>query len=71
MPIIIKTVIKPTPSISQKQNTVNIETKENTLLEIKGRHDPCIVHRARVVIDSVVAIGILDLCVQRYGYEWM
>ncbi len=71
MPIIIKTVIKPTPSISQKQNTVNIETKENTILEIKGRHDPCIVHRARVVIDSVVAIGILDLCVQRYGYEWM
>lgn len=71
MPIIIKTAIKPTPSISQKQSTVNINTKENTVLEIKGRHDPCIVHRARVVVDSMVAIGILDLCMQRYGYEWM
>ena len=71
MPIIIKTAIKPTPSISQKQSTVNINTKENTVLEIKGRHDPCIVHRARVVVDSMVAIGVLDLCMQRYGYEWM
>jgi len=71
MPILIKTVIKPTPSISQKQNTVDYNTKENTILEIKGRHDPCIVHRARVVVDSMVAIGILDLCTQRYGYQWM
>ena len=71
MPILIKTVIKPTPSISQKQNTVDYNKNENTVLEIKGRHDPCIVHRARVVVDSMVAIGILDLCVQRYGYQWM
>ena len=71
MPILIKTVIKPTPSISQKQSTVDYNTKENTILEIKGRHDPCIVHRARVVVDSMVAIGILDLCTHRYGYQWM
>ena len=71
MPILLKTVIKPTPSISQKQNTVDYNKNENTVLEIKGRHDPCIVHRARVVVDSMVAIGILDLCVQRYGYQWM
>ena len=71
MPIIFKTAIKATPSISKLQNTVDYQTGENTTLEIKGRHDPCIVHRARVVIDSMVAIGVLDLCVQRYGYKWM
>lgn len=71
MPIIIKTAIKPTPSISKKQNTVDINSKENTTLEIKGRHDPCIVHRARVVVDSMIAIGILDLYLKRYGYEWI
>ena len=71
MPIILKTVIKPTPSISKEQNTVDLLKNQNTTLKLKGRHDPCIVHRARVVIDSMVAIGILDLYVQRFGYEWM
>lgn len=71
MPIILKTVIKPTPSISKEQNTVDLLKNQNTTLKLKGRHDPCIVHRARVVIDSMVAIGILDLYIQRFGYEWM
>lgn len=71
MPITFKTVIKPTPSIAQQQETVDIQTNENTTIEIVGRHDPCIVHRARVVIDSMTAIGLLDLIVQRYGYQWM
>ena len=64
MPIIIRTAIKPTPSIARKQNTVNLKKIKEETLEIKGRHDPCIVHRARIVIDSVVALGILDaLCI--------
>ena len=71
MPIIIKTCIKPTPSISKEQNTVDLLKNENTIIKVKGRHDPCIVHRARVVVDSMIAIGILDLYVQRFGYEWM
>ena len=71
MPIIIKTCLKPTPSISKEQNTVDLLKNKNTVIKIKGRHDPCIVHRARVVVDSMVAIGILDLLVQRFGYEWM
>ena len=71
MPIIIKTCIKPTPSISKEQETVDLLKNENTIIKVKGRHDPCIVHRARVVVDSMIAIGILDLYVQRYGYEWM
>lgn len=71
MPIIMKTVIKPTPSISSPQQTVDLLKNSVTTLKLKGRHDPCIVHRARVVVDSMVAIGLLDLYVQRFGYEWM
>lgn len=71
MPIIIKTCLKPTPSIGKEQNTVDLLKNQNITMKIKGRHDPCIVHRARVVIDSMVAIGILDLYVQRFGYQWM
>lgn len=71
MPIRIQTVIKPTASIYQEQDTINFATREDAKIQIKGRHDPAIIHRARVVVDSVIAIGLLDLCVQRYGYLWM
>ena len=67
MPVSCTVTFKPTPSIAKKQKTINVETKENVELEIKGRHDPCIAHRARVVIDSVVAIGLVDLLLTRYG----
>ncbi len=61
MPIIYRAVIKPTPSISLTQHTVNF--RENTSVEhnIVGRHDPCIVQRALVVLEAVTAIGILEL----------
>lgn len=61
MPIVLTVGIKPTPSISLLQETINVKTKENTTLEIKGRHDPCIVLRAAVVVESMAAIGILDM----------
>lgn len=61
MPLIFRAAIKPTPSISKAQNTVDIEKKENAVLKIKGRHDPCIVPRAVPVIEAVAAIAILDL----------
>lgn len=61
MPIIIHTVIKPTPSIFKKQHSVDYKTKENVELEISGRHDPCIAHRARAVVDAMIAFGLLDL----------
>jgi chorismate synthase len=61
MPIVFSVGIKPTPSISQVQETINVKTKENTQLEIKGRHDPCIVPRAVVVVESMAALGILDM----------
>ncbi|MBQ2932279.1 MAG: chorismate synthase [Clostridia bacterium] len=60
MPIMFTTVIKPTPSIAKPQSTVDLEKMENTTLEITGRHDPCIVQRAAVVIESAAALAILD-----------
>ena len=61
MPITFRVVVKPTPSIAKKQNTVNLESGKDDTLEIKGRHDACIVPRAAVVIEAVTAIAIYDL----------
>lgn len=60
-PIIFRVAIKPTPSISQPQQSVNLQTMEEETLVIKGRHDPCIVPRAVPVIEAAAALGILDL----------
>lgn len=60
-PIVLSVAIKPTPSISQPQKSVNLQTMENAELVINGRHDPCIVPRAVPVIESAVALGVLDL----------
>ena len=61
MPIIFRAAIKPTPSISQKQRTVNLQTGENAELEIHGRHDPCIVPRAVPVIEAATAVALINL----------
>jgi chorismate synthase len=60
MPIIFNVGIKPTPSISKQQQTINMETKENTTLSLQGRHDPCIVPRATVVVEAMAALTMLD-----------
>ena len=61
MPIIFRVGIKPTPSIAKPQNSVNLKTMEEVALEIKGRHDPCIVPRAVPVVEAAAAIAIYDL----------
>ena len=61
MPIVFKVAFKPTPSIGKKQDSVSLENKTNSVLEIKGRHDPCIVHRAAVCVEAAAAIAILDM----------
>lgn len=61
MPIVFSVAFKPTPSIAKKQNTVDLEKMENCELEIKGRHDPCIVQRAAVAAESCLALALLDL----------
>ena len=60
-PVVVSVAIKPTPSISKEQNSVNLQTMTEETLVIKGRHDPCIVPRAVPVIESAVALGLLDL----------
>lgn len=67
MPIIFRAAIKPTPSIARAQRTVNLETGENAVLEIKGRHDPCIVPRAVPVIEAAAAAAILNLIIESEG----
>ena len=61
MPIIFRVAIKPTPSIAVAQNTVDLSAGENKTLNIKGRHDPCIVPRALPAIEAVTAIAIANL----------
>ena len=71
MPIIFRTAIKPTPTIFKPQNTVDIKNMTETVLESKGRHDPAIVHRARIVQDAASAIVICDALAMRFGTDWL
>ena len=64
MPIVVRVAIKPTPSISQKQETVDIEEMKKTGLEIKGRHDSCIVPRAVPVVEAMMAITLCDFALR-------
>ena len=61
MPVIFRTTIKPTPSISRQQQSVSLSRMEETELVVKGRHDPCIVPRAVPVVEAAAAIAIYDL----------
>lgn len=65
MPLIFRIAFKPTPSIARPQKTVDIEKMEDSIIEIKGRHDPCVVHRAVPVVEAVAALAILDLMGER------
>jgi chorismate synthase len=60
-PLLLQVAFKPTPSIFLPQKTVNLKTGRNEILQIKGRHDPCIGLRALPVVESAVALGLLDL----------
>ena len=71
MPSVFRTAFRPTPTISKPQNTIDMSKGENAVLEATGRHDPCIVHRARVVADSVTAIVLTDMLIGRYGTDWL
>ncbi len=71
MPVIFRVAVKPTPTIGKEQSTVDIRDSSNITLAAKGRHDPCIVHRARVVVDSVTALVLCDILSGRYGTDWL
>ena len=71
MPLVFRCAVKPTPSIGKEQSTVDFINGEEVSLSVSGRHDPCIVHRARVVVDSIVAIALCDLLSQNFGTDWL
>ncbi len=60
-PIVFSVAVKPTPSISAPQKSVDLKTMTNETLEIRGRHDPCIVPRAVPVVEAVAALVMLDI----------
>ncbi|MFC1946635.1 chorismate synthase [Chloroflexota bacterium] len=60
MPVVLRVAIKPTPSISIQQDTVDLGTMTDSTVEITGRHDACIVPRAVPVVESMMAVAICD-----------
>ncbi len=64
-PLVLRVAMKPTPSIAQKQHSVSLRKKTNEILEIRGRHDPCIVPRAVPVVEAALSLAILDLLLDK------
>ena len=60
MPLVVRMAMRPTPSIAAEQRTVNIQTMEETAMRVHGRHDPCLALRAIPVMESAVAMALLD-----------
>lgn len=61
MPLVFEATLRPTPSIGRRQFTVNLAARENAELELSGRHDPCVVHRAVPVIEAAAALAACEL----------
>jgi len=61
MPLVVRVGFKPTPSISRTQSTVDLDSMTETPLTVAGRHDACIVPRAVVVVEAMVALALCDL----------
>ena len=64
MPVIFRTAFKPTPSIAKAQRSVDMEKGVETCLEIRGRHDPCIVPRALPCVEAAAAVAVYDLILE-------
>jgi chorismate synthase len=71
MPITFRVAIKPTASIGKPQQTVDISLMENVTLNLKGRHDPCIVHRVIHVINAVTSYALLEVIARKEGLTWV
>lgn len=64
MPLKLRIAVKPVPSISKKQATVDLQRMGPAEIEIKGRHDVCIVPRAVIVVESMIAVVLCDLAIR-------
>ena len=71
MPVLFRTVIKPTPTIFREQNTVSLSKMENVVIKSEGRHDPAIIHRVRAVVDAMAAIVVADMLTAKYGIDYL
>lgn len=71
MPIVFNCAVKPTPSIYLEQETIDFKEKKNAQIQIKGRHDPAIIHRAAVVVDSMCALTLCDILSTHFGTDWL
>lgn len=71
MPVVFRCAVKPTSTIHISQQTVDFINMENVDFLAGGRHDPCIVHRARVVVDSITALTLCDILSARFGTDWL
>lgn len=71
MPILFRTAVRPTPTVFLPQNTVDFKRMTDAVLTPKGRHDPAIVHRARVVQDAATAIVLCDALALRFGTDYL
>ena len=60
MPLVLRCAFRPTPSIAREQKTVNLNSMENTVMRVRGRHDPCIAPRAVPVVEACMAFCLLD-----------
>lgn len=60
MPIVFRAAIKPTPSISKPQKSIDLKNGGPAVLRVPGRHDPCIVPRAVPVMEAAAALAIFD-----------
>jgi len=60
MPVLFRAAFKPTPSIGMEQDSVSLSRSENAVLQVKGRHDPCIVPRALPCVEAAAAIALYD-----------
>lgn len=69
MPLVFRVAFKPTSSIAKAQDTIDIMKMENAKLEIKGRHDACIVPRAVPVVEAACAIALCDLILAQFGSQ--
>ena len=71
MPVIFRCAVKPTPSIYKEQDTADFFILTEKKILISGRHDPAIIHRARIVVDCVTALVLCDLLTQRFGTDYL
>lgn len=70
MPIIVNSVVKPASSINKSLRSISRDNYSETKIKVAGRHDSSIFTRISVVVDSMLAIAILDAYCIRYGYMW-